>query len=177
MTEELPAESFDDPDFNPSEPIEKEKRGTLMRELESWECVIDGLKMASDGCRHIARRYNPDRWNRFAMWLDAVRKAMIRDGGYDQASSRNDSVEQFGGEGIPLIEAQSRVRNGLKKAASGCDQIAHCQRLDFRWLRYAQQLRAFDDNVRRAAMKDSQLATEHGWRNNKTGLLVPARLH
>lgn len=174
MTEELLA---NDPEFEVSEPIEKDKRGTVMAELESWERVIDGLKMASDGARHMARYGKSDECNRFAAYLDQLRRAVIRDGGFDRPSDATASVVQFGGEGIPLPEACRRVVEGLKMAAAGADQIAQCQRLDMRWVLYAQKFRTLADVESKLARQITQRVTDHGFRNTKTGLIIPTRLH
>lgn len=177
MTDDLPPEAFDDPEFDVTEPIEKDKRGSLMRELESWERVIDGLKMAADGARHMARYGKPDQCNTFASYLDSIRKAVIKDGGFDRPGDGKDSVVQYGGEGIPLPEACRRVAAGLKMAAAGADQIAQCQRLDVRWVLYAQKFRTLADVEAKLARQITQRVTDHGFRNTKTGLVVPTRLH
>lgn len=176
MTDELI--DFDpDPEFDVAEPIEKEKRGTEMRELESWERVIDGLKMAADGARHMARFRFPDKWNTFASYLDSLRKAVIKDGGFDRPADATDSVQQFGGDGLSWAEAGRRIAEGIKMAASGADQIANCQRLDMRWVIYASKFRTLADAGNKLAMLSSPLRTDQGWRNNRSGILVPARLH
>jgi hypothetical protein len=176
MSEEFT--NFDpDPEFDVSEPIEKEKRGSVMLELESWERVIDGMKMAADGARHMARYGLADKWNHFASYLDQIRRAVIRDGGFDRPADAKDSVIQYGGEGIPMVAACRRIAEGLKMAAAGADQIANCQRLDMRWVIYAQRFRTLADIEHKLAMKTSQMVTEQGWRNNRTGILIPERLH
>lgn len=174
MTEEIPTpDDFDEP----SEPIEKDKRGTVMAELESWERIIEGLKMAADGARHMARYGKRDECNRFASYLDQLRRAVIRDGGFDRPADATASVVQFGGEGIPLPQACRRVAEGLKMSAAGADQIAQCQRLDMRWVLYAQRFRTLADIEAKLARQITQRVTDHGFRNTKTGLLVPSRLH
>ena len=166
-----------DPEFNPIEPIEKDHRGSIMREMESWERIIDGLKMAADGCRHMARFRFADKWNNFAQYLDSLRKAVIRDGGFDRPADATDSVQQFGGEGIPWTLASHRIADGLKMAAIGADQIAVCQRSDARWVTYASKFRLLRDTAHKLAMMTSRRVTDQGWRNTGTGLVVPARLH
>lgn len=175
MTDDL----TDDPEFNPIEPVEKESghRGSLMREPESWERLIDGLKMAADGARHMARHASPDSWNNLARYLDAVRKAVIQDGGIDRPSDATESTQQFGGEGQSFSQAQSRIGQGLRMAAAGAEQIGQCQRMDLRWLRYAGQLRKLRDDAHKLAMQGSVLSTDHGWRNKYSGLIIPTRLH
>lgn len=165
-----------DPEFNPIEPVEAESghRGSIMREMESWERLIDGLKMAAEGARHMARRQTPDKWNRLAGYLDSVRKAVIRDGGFDRPTDATESIQQFGGEGLTFSQSQGRIGQGLRMAAAGAEQIAQCQRMDMRWLRYAAQLRKLRDDAHKLAIRGSALSTE--WATNgRTGLLT--RLH
>lgn len=169
----------EDPEFNPIESVEAESghRGTIMRELESYERLIDGLKMASDGARHMARHQAPDSWNKLASFLDSVRKAVIRDGGFDRPADGVESTLQVGSSGQSFTEAQSRIGSGLRMASAGAEQIAQCQRMDLRWLRYATQLRKLRDDAHKLAMQESVLSTDHGWRNHHTGLILPMRLH
>lgn len=176
MTDEV-HDFSDDPEFNPTEPIEKDHRGSVMGELESWERIIDGLKMAADASRHMARFRFPDKWNTLAQYLDSIRKAVIRDGGFDRPADATDSAQQFGGDGMAWTMASRRIADGLKMAASGADQIALCQRSDLRWVNYAQRLRTLRDTAHKLAMKTSQRVTDQGWRNTGSGLVVPSRLH
>ena len=174
MTDEI----ADDSEFEIIEPIEKERsRGSVMRELESWERIIEGLKMASEGAREMARWAFPDKWNQFAMYLDSVRKAVIRDGGFDRPADAKESEQKFGGDRMPMVQACSRVFNGLKMAAAGADQIANCQRLDIRWVTYALRFRELADIQRKLSIETTARITDQGWRNKVSGLIVPSRLH
>lgn len=172
MTDEI----IDDID-EPIEDIEVERRGSLMRELESWERIIDGLKMGAEGARHMARFRHADDWNRLASFFDSIRKAVIKDGGFDRSADATDSTQKFGGEGLSWSQAQRRIADGMKMAAAGAEQIAICQRNDIRWVRYASQFRTFADMGHKLAMQSSPLLTEKGWRDMRSGLLVPSRLN
>jgi hypothetical protein len=154
-----------DPTEGVAEDVAQEKRGVLMNERESWERVAEGLKLAADGARQIARRRSPDAWNRLAQYFDSLRKAIVREaGGYDDARDRRQSVEQWGGEGMPFPAAHSRLMDGLRQAATGAEQIANCQRLDLRWLRYASQLRELRDKAHKMALAGSPLKVASEWR-------------
>ena len=171
-------EQADDPEFAVSEPIEQgDHRGSVMRELESWERIVDGMKMAADGARHVARHRSPDMWNKLALFLDTLRKAVITDGGFDRPEDAKETSAQWGGEGLSFTLAHRRLMDGLKMAAAGAEQIAQCQRMDLRWMRYAMQIRTMRDQAHKLALSGSPLVTEAGWRSLQSGLVVPARLH
>lgn len=152
-----------DPEAPIAEEVAQEKRGTVMREFESYERIIEGLKLAADGARHIARRRAPDLWNRAAQLFDSLRKAVIKDAGYDRPQDRTDSHEQWGGEGMSFTTAHSRMMDGLRMAVVGAEQIANCQRLDLRWLRYASQIRAMRDKAHQMALAGSPLRVTPQW--------------
>jgi hypothetical protein len=135
-----------------------------MVEFESYECIIEGLKLAADGARHVARRRNPDLWNKAAQFFDSVRRTVIKDAGFDRPQDSNESIEQWGGEGMSFTAAHSRMMDGLKMAVVGAEQVANCQRLDMKWLRYAAQLRAMKDKASKMALAGSPLRVAHEWR-------------
>lgn len=166
-----------DPEFTPAEDVAQDKRGALMSEIESWERVIEGLKSAADGARQIARHRAPDLWNKLAAYLDSLRKAVIRDGGFDRPADAVDSKQVWGGEGMSFTLAHRRLMDGLKAAAAGARQISLGQRMDLRWSLYAEKVDKLRDKAHALALKGSPLVTEAGWRNHASGLLVPARLN
>jgi hypothetical protein len=122
-----------DPDAPVTEAVEQDHRGTVMVEFESYERIIEGMKLASDGARNMARFSNPEKWNKFADFTDQVRRAMIQLAGFDRPQDAKPSNQLFGGEGISRTEALSRIRTGLDGAAAGARQIAQAQRMDLRW--------------------------------------------
>ncbi len=171
-----PTESPDlDPEFTPIENVERDKRGSPMSELESWERVIEGLKLASDGARHMTRHRDRDTWNRLAIYFDSLRKAVIKDGGFDRPSDAALSTEKWGGTGISYSDALGRVMTGLRGASAGAKQISLGQRMDLRWTQYAEQFERLRDKCREIAIQQSPLRTDAGWRTS--GLVVPARMH
>lgn len=162
-----------DPAFTPTEEIEKDHRGTPMTEIESWERVIEGMKLASDGCRQMARRGNASDWNKMAEMMDAVRRAVIRDGGFDRPADAKPSEMVTGGPGISPSEAVSRIAKGLKMASAGARQISLGQRMDIRWTGYAN---AFDRLMNKAyalSLRTSGLVVDAAWSRNGH----PARAH
>ena len=161
----------------PVGPIVVDRRGSLMTELESWERVIDGLKLAADGARHIARHRQPDNWNKLAAFLDQLRKAVIKDGGFDRPQDATESKARTGGEALRFTDAHRRMMDGLKRAAAGARQISLGQRMDLRWTRYAEQFDVLRDKAHSLALSASPLVSDVGWRSRQSGLLVRQKLN
>ena len=151
-----------DPQAPVTESIEKDRRGTLMVEFESYERIVEGLKKASDGARNMARFKNPDLWNRLAQFLDQVRRAIVQDAGYNRLTDAKDSQVAVGGD-MTWTDANTRIVTGLKDASAGARQIALGQRMDLRWTRYANQLDAMRDKAHEMALACSPLRLAAGW--------------
>lgn len=152
-----------DPTAPATEAVEQDHRGIIMREFESYERIVEGLKKASDGARHMARWKNPDAWNELAGFLDSVRKAVVREAGFDRPQDRRDSAQVFGGDGITWTDANSRLATGLRDAGAGARQIATGQRMDLGWLRYANQFDKLRDKANEMALAASPLRVAAQW--------------
>ncbi len=157
----------DTADFDPTAPVteavEQDHRGSIMCEFESYERIIEGMKIASDGARHMARYANPDPWNRYADFLDQVRRAMVQLAGFDRPEDARVSFQQFGGEGISRTAALSRIRTGLDGASAGARQIAQAQRMDLRWQIRANHINALRDKAHQMALASSPLSVASAW--------------
>jgi hypothetical protein len=151
-----------DPATPVTEEVAQEKRGTLMREFESYERIVEGLKLASDGARNMARWKNPDLWNALAAFLDQLRKAVVQEAGFNRPEDAKDSAQVFGGE-MSWTDANSRILNGLRDAGNGARQIALGQRMDLRWTRYANQFDMMRDKAHDMAIASSPLRVASEW--------------
>jgi hypothetical protein len=164
MADEALPESPDlDPEFTPVENVEKDHRGAVMFEYESYERVVEGLKAAADGARNMARFRDPDLWNAIAQLFDGLRKAIVQLAGLDRGADTKETSAQWGGSGISRTEAMSRLNKGLKSAAAGANQIAQVQRMDLRWLRYANQIDRLRDKAGKLALSGSPLVVDAQW--------------
>ena len=157
----------DTAEFDPAAPVteavEQDHRGSVMREFESYERIVEGLKRASDGARHMARWRSPGLWNALAQFLDQLRRAVVQEAGFDRPQDRKDSVQQFGGDGLTWSDANSRLLTGLRDAESGASQIALGQRMDLRWTRYANQFRSMRDKAHDMALLASPRKVASQW--------------
>lgn len=123
-----------------------------MRERESYERVVEGLHMAADAAKHLARR-EPQR---FAMWmqmstnLETVRKIAIQHAGIEDTIPK--ALGDVRGDALDYGEARKRFRDGVKQAAGGCRQIALVHRGEVEWARMAHKLDRLERSTVRAPL-------------------------
>jgi hypothetical protein len=126
-------------------------QGTRMIEIESYERVIEGLKIASDACMHLAKRELTQEGvaNRrgLALKLDQCRRMCIQKAGIEDVV-RSSPTQEMRGEPLPFKKARNRLVNGLAQASGGARQLATCFRLDLTWASVAQQLEKLERNIR-----------------------------
>jgi hypothetical protein len=130
----------------PQEAVVVDRRGTLMRERESYERVIEGLKMASDGAQHLAQSRQQGNWRTLANVFDKIRTAVARLGGMrTEGTDATPSQEKFNADHMGVHAAYDRVYRGLDMAAKGARQVATCHRGDLRWSVYASKIEVLRD--------------------------------
>lgn len=115
--------------------------GTRMIERESYERVIEGLKMAADACMHLAKQEPQDceTWKTIGQRLDKMRLTSCKMAGLDLAMRQ---LETQGARGNPYAwkHARERLLNGVRQASGGMRQLAVCFRADIQWSIMAQSL-------------------------------------
>jgi hypothetical protein len=160
------SEAFNPADIGgePTEPVVVDKRGTLMVERESYERVIEGLKMASDGAHHLTQSRQDTKWRTLAQVFDKIRAAVAKLGGMGTEGTDTKAVaEQWNAQHMGVHAAYDRVYRGLDMACKGARQIATCHRGDLRWSKYAQMIEGLRDQcgrlirMRQAAKPQSSL--------------------
>lgn len=126
-------------------------QGTRMIEYESYERVIEGLKIAADACMHLAKREptpeGVDNRRRLVLMLDQCRRICIRHAGVDDVI-RSSPTQEMRGEPLAFREARDRLIEGLTQASGGARQLATCFRIDLVWSRVAWQLEELVRNIR-----------------------------
>lgn len=114
---------------------------TRMIEKESYERVIEGLKMSADACMHLAKQepQDGDKWKSIGQLLDTLRLEAAKLAGLDVVMRQ---LETQGARGNPYTwrRARRRFLDGLRQATGGMRQLAVCFRGDFRWSMMAQEL-------------------------------------
>lgn len=115
-----------------------DKRGVLMRERESYERVIEGLKMAADGAHHLVKNKQDGNWRQMSAVFDKLRAQIAKLGGLSSEAQDAVPTEPLDGSKTMGLHASfERVYNGLNMATKGSRQIATCHRGDLRWSKYA----------------------------------------
>jgi hypothetical protein len=125
---------------------DKERRGSHMTEIESYERLIEGLKMAADAAHHLAAHRHRERWEAASDIFDNVRQIVVamaaKEGKYNDGVI-NPRAKLY----LPMgfSEAFERLQDGLRQSCGAVRQLAVYHRADLRWLqveRYLLDLRA-----------------------------------
>lgn len=117
------------------------RRGTKMAERESYERLIEGLKIAADACMHLSRyeQVNHQKWTALARKLDLVRRGAIHKAGIEDPIAAKETSE-LRRNPLRYKDGRARLRDGLKQAAGGARQLAVCFRLEISWSQIANSL-------------------------------------
>jgi hypothetical protein len=138
-----PPEQFIETDAN-GDPV---RQGSLMDERQSYERVIEGLKMISDACAHLIRHepLKAEYWRGFMTRMDQARRICVQYAGLGLAMQQNETAE-LRGDPLPWKQCRQRFLDGVTQAAGGCRQLATCHRGDLWWTKMADTL---DDLARK----------------------------
>ncbi len=153
MSDENPnAEPDDDlpPDLSPPDALHPQdfpQAGTSMDERQSLERVVEGMKVAADGARHLAFHYEDDRFDYVAENLDKIRAWSMELGGNATPSAVR-PTEVVRSSPMPPAQALSRLLEGLKQAEGAAFQMATGHRADAAWTKVAGFLRDWQDKAR-----------------------------
>src|SRR5882672_5004442 len=127
------------------------RQGSLMSERQSYERVIEGLKIAADACMHLSKReITPEATNsrrHLALLLDQCRRICVQHAGIDDVI-RVRPTEEARGEPLRWREARDRLLEGLRQASGGARQLATCFRIDLMWSNTARQLESLEESIR-----------------------------
>jgi hypothetical protein len=126
-------------------------QGSRMVERESYERVIDGLRIAAEGFMHLAcwEGTEEGRANRkgVARMLDSTRRICIQYAGLDDVQ-RSDPTAEVTGDVMSFRNARARVVFGLRQAGGGARQLATYHRMDLKWSRLANEIEALERQVK-----------------------------
>jgi hypothetical protein len=116
-------------------------RGTLMIEKESYERVIEGLKMAAEACMHLAchTKKNHVAWKTTGEIFDRMRLTACDLAGIE-LTMRQRRTTEVRGDPYQWRKARDRFLEGLEQTIGGMRQLASCFRADYRWALMAQHL-------------------------------------
>lgn len=135
--------------------------GTRMIERESYERVVEGLKIASDAALHLARnedhsahvwsiagvqakqdaaKRDAETWRSICALLDTVRKEAVTLAKIDQPGALNPTPPLSGSASMTWRQARDRFVDGIAQATGGMRQLATCFRGDLHWSLMAGEL-------------------------------------
>lgn len=143
-------------------------QGTRMLERESYERIIEGLKLSADACMHmiVQEPEKTGKWRGISLRLDQCRRICIQHAGIDDVI-RARQTEEVRGEAMRWRDARTRLREGLVQAAGGARQLAVCFRMDFMWSTIATELETMERNIK------TPRAIRNMWPPH-AGLILPA---
>jgi hypothetical protein len=151
-------------------------RGTRMEELESYERVIEGLRIAADACMHLARHEPKDceTWKSVGMLLDRVRLEATKLAAVGLTMRQQETSPDVRGAPLVWRDARKRFLDGLRQATGGMRQLAVCFRAEMRWALMAGELerrqKAFEALLRPAHPVFGRAL------RRPSGLILPAHL-
>lgn len=121
--------------------------GTRMLEKESYERVVEGLKIMADSAAHLAAAEPQARetWNGLCSRLDIARRIVVQRAGLTDVIKERQTNAVMRNP-LPWVVARNRFREGGRQAAGGLRQLATCHRGDFAFSQMAMQI---EDMVRK----------------------------
>ena len=150
MMEQQPAEFVeptDDPEEDDNALVERDAQGdvinpgTRLIEKESYERVIDGLRMAAEGCAHHAAHDPREPFWRMMMGMyDKLRRMAIQQAGLDDVIRARETRLPGASDALGFQAAHARIYEGLVQAEGGMRQLGTCHRGDFVFARMAETL-------------------------------------
>lgn len=145
------------------------RQGTLMLEKESYERVIEGLKMISDACAHLIKHEpeNGEVWRGYQTRFDQARLICVQHAKLG-LTMREQETGEVRGDPIPWRQCRQRFLDGVTQAAGGCRQLATCHRGDIWWTQMAETLDGMARKLRGARDRAAQFAP-----GRKPGLILP----
>jgi hypothetical protein len=154
------------------------RQGSLMNERQSYERVIEGLKMASDAAVHLVAHepLNASLWRGLAAKLDQVRRACVQQAGIEDPI-RQKKTEEIRHNPMAWRKARDRFRDGLVQTAGGMRQLATCHRCDFRWTALALQVEQLEQNVFKPKTTDATTIRKIDAAVRRSGLILPEGYH
>lgn len=113
--------------------------GTRMIERESYERVIEGLKLSADAAQHLAgmEPESAGMWRALSGKLDQCRRIAVQHAGLGLVIQEQETKRKRSGDLMDYKPARARFREGLQQASGGMRQLATCFRGELVWSQMA----------------------------------------
>ena len=146
-------------------------QGTKLIEKESYERVIDGLRIAAEAAAHLVKSEpgNNAQWRGLSKKLDQCRLICVQHAGLGLVIKEK-QTQEFTGDTTSWRAARDRFRYGITQSSGGCRQLGACFRMDLWWTRMADELEMIEIKLR--PKSPQQLAAR-----NIPKLIMPGTMH
>lgn len=156
------------------------RQGSLMNERQSYERVIEGLKMISDACAHLIKHEpgNAGQWRGYLTRFDQARRICVQHAGL-ALTMKEKQTDDVRGDPMAWRKARERFLEGVEQAAGGCRQLATCHRGDLWWSQMAETLDSMARKLRnyRAMAQKQRLTRQIDAVVGNNKLILPSSLH
>lgn len=124
-------------------------QGTRLIEKESYERVIDGLRIAAEAAEHLVKSEpaNKVQWRGLSKRLDQARRICVQQAGLGLVIKEKQTKAVEGSPTSWRI-ARDRFRYGITQASGGCRQLGVCFRMDMWWAKMANELEHIEIKLR-----------------------------
>lgn len=128
-------------------------QGTRLVEKESYERVIDGLRIAAEAAEHLVKSEpgNKVQWRGLSKKLDQARRICVQHAGIGLVMQQK-QTQSVSGDPTDWRKARDRFRYGITQASGGCRQLGVCFRMDLWWSRMANELEMIEIKLRPRSM-------------------------
>lgn len=135
-----------------------------MFEKDSYERVIEGLKIAADAAAHLVRTENEHAayWNKQRRNLDMVRKICMQYAGLEASITFKETNEMRNTSGLSWRQGRDRFRDGIKQVAGGMRQLATCHRKDLVWAKMAADMESMSTKLAAKTVNKARQANQRG---------------
>ena len=124
-----------------------ESGSTQLTEGESYERVVDGLRLSADGAKHLAYLLTDANWARVGWGLECIRKAIADRSHMGREADHIVSPEIPRQSDFTITKAFLRHMDGLRAAIGGLRQMGVYHRKQEHWIHWAGKLQDMQDKA------------------------------
>lgn len=135
------------------------RQGSLMDERQSYDRIIEGLKISADAAAHlrVIEDESAHQWRLMSQRLDQARRICVQYAGLGLVIKEKQTAVLHGSRHMGWRQARDRFREGLIQAAGGCRQIATCHRGDLWFSNMATSLEELERKIRNPLLMPAPL--------------------
>ena len=104
-----------------------------MLEIDSYERIIDGLKIAAEGCRALGQWNEDGNWDVLVTILDQLRFKLADASGFDRPNDKRETAVLHEITTLSIRDAYLKVSDGLRMSSDGARQMGACHRGEVKW--------------------------------------------